>query len=348
MEIGSEFHLEIANQIHYSNYFEDGDLYGYARGVLNQLVNQLAKLGVKRFLVPNYLCESVLTPFLNNEIKVEYYCINSDLTINEKDFSDKFSNCQAVYVINYFNINNEHFIRERFDLSNVLTIIDVTHNFFNTDKSESDIYIASLRKWLSVPSGAYLKLNKPLDFEVTMVNNLKIKEAIYKRFYAASLKQRYLVNNEEILKVNFLNLFNDSEQLLDEYGYDTVSIDVLSKSILNTTDWQQIFKRRQENFHYLDRNLKDLHEITYLCENENEQVPIGFPIFTPRRDELRTYLISNKVYCPVHWPIPEKMSLKNEIVENINAHILTLPCDQRYSIEDMGRMVALIRDFYRG
>ena len=74
---------------------------------------------------------------------------------------------------------------------------------------------------------------------------------------------------------------------------------------------------------------------------ENDVTPMFFPIYVKNnRDELRRKLIENEIYCPVHWPIPKQVNGHlNITTKNIYDSILSIPCDQRYQIEDMRRII---------
>ena len=73
------------------------------------------------------------------------------------------------------------------------------------------------------------------------------------------------------------------------------------------------------------------------------------PIFVPvlfetkeKRDTIRKILISNSIYCPIHWPKPKHIPtgyLVNEIYDTE----LSLICDQRYSFTEMQKIVEIIQ-----
>ncbi len=349
MEIGSEFHCVIEDHKSNLEYFKEEYLFGFTRGALYSVVEQLKEKGNTKFLIPNYLCESVLATFLQHHLEIQYYKINHDLSVNMEDFSCKYNkeSSQVIFITNYFNVDNELLLHSQFDLANVISIVDVTHNIFSTKMSKSDIYVASLRKWIGIPSGTYVKLNNTaiVNLRTEMTESSIINEIIYKRAYAANLKTIFLSNNREELKANFLEIFNAAEKQLDENGTIHTPIDRLSSQLLQCTDWNKVFEQRKKNFLYLEENLRDVKEIITGQELLKDQVPFGFPVFTSKRDELRKYLIENQIYCPIHWPIPEIMKGKDNIIETIGSTILTLPCDQRYDIEDMKRLVSIIKKF---
>lgn len=72
------------------------------------------------------------------------------------------------------------------------------------------------------------------------------------------------------------------------------------------------------------------------------------PVLVPggKRDELRRYLIKNEIYCPVHWPVSDYHRLDNK-EQFIYDNEISLVCDQRYTEEDMYRMVKKIKAFWK-
>ena len=72
---------------------------------------------------------------------------------------------------------------------------------------------------------------------------------------------------------------------------------------------------------------------------------IDCPLFVPiiikngKRDYYRKKLIENKIYCPIHWPQP------NEKCEsNLYELELSLICDQRYTENDMKKIISILCD----
>ena len=73
---------------------------------------------------------------------------------------------------------------------------------------------------------------------------------------------------------------------------------------------------------------------------------VFFPIYVKgNRDRLRLDLINRKIYCPIHWSIPEQVKgyLDNK-TEYIYNSILSIPCDQRYNGDDKWRIISTIEE----
>ena len=81
-----------------------------------------------------------------------------------------------------------------------------------------------------------------------------------------------------------------------------------------------------------------------------------FPVFSPRRDELRQYLANNGVQTEIHYPIPPhqqrcyangaQISLSEfPITERIHAQELSIPCHQALTDDEVTRIIDLINTF---
>ena len=77
----------------------------------------------------------------------------------------------------------------------------------------------------------------------------------------------------------------------------------------------------------------------YIGKND---CPLFVPILYKNRNELREYLIKKEIYCPIHWPKPFK---ENEISNLLYEKEISLVCDQRYTADDMKRIVKEIKGF---
>jgi hypothetical protein len=70
--------------------------------------------GIKKVLLPSYLCPSIVTTLERCGMECSYYQVNRDLSIDINDLSGKLTTYQAVYLINYFGFIHPADIREFF------------------------------------------------------------------------------------------------------------------------------------------------------------------------------------------------------------------------------------------
>jgi hypothetical protein len=104
-------------------------------------------------------------------------------------------------------------------------------------------------------------------------------------------------------------------------------------------DYRAIAEQRRKNYQVL---LGLLGELALLAGLPDGVVPLGFPIRVAERHRLRQRLFNERIFPPVHWPLPEAVAAAFPASQELSAHILTLPCDQRYDAADMERMAALV------
>ena len=50
---------------------------------------------------------------------------------------------------------------------------------------------------------------------------------------------------------------------------------------------------------------------------------------------MQRALAEKGIYCPVIWPVPQQALGVCEVAEFTAEHMLGVPCDQRYTPEDM-------------
>jgi len=356
MEIGSEFHISSNNKLTEKEFiFKDNNyLLNYGRTALKFLMESLKDMKpTKGILLPNYLCESIILPLTDIGIPFEFYKVDKHFKVVLNDLEGLLKPDWAVLVLDYFNIRQDKEILNYLQIIKKTNIIveDITHSLFDQKDPIGHFQIASLRKWLGIPSGSLIR-----DFYKGNLQNYVLPETceenrsvIQKRLYAATLKSFYIENGlNNDTKLKFLDLFAESEMILDTSDIKVQYIDEISKEIIHHYDFKTMMGIRKRNYKFLFDDLSKIQEIEVMngVPNRNK-VPLGFPINVQDRDALRSSLIKEQIYPPVHWPLPKELLLEpTDDILNISKSILTLPCDQRYSETDMKRVVNVIKNHY--
>ena len=115
----------------------------------------------------------------------------------------------------------------------------------------------------------------------------------------------------------------------------------VTRDILGMIDSRPILARRRENYSYLHEELKDL---AFFASDTAEWTPLGFPVLTEQHEELWHHLSRHRVFAPRHWrgltSPPDLFPWEH----GLSRTLMTIPCDQRYGIGDMTRVVRLIRE----
>ena len=280
---------------------------------------------------PSGYCLSMIKPFVDAGFEIHFYSVywqNGEF-IQEIDYS-----CDVLFLIDYFGYaGNDR------DLNSFKGIVirDVTHSLFSYKYSDADYYFGSLRKWCGVWTGGFAWAK---DGHQLWMQDSDDRGYIFLREKAMKMKNSYIhgwgVEDKEYLKI-----FEDAEECLENVG--VVPAAFRDVQLINKLDVDSIKAHRRANAEVLRNAFCDW----LLFPNLSPAVtPMFVPILVPvgKRDELRRYLIKNGIYCPVHWPVSKYHRLDKR-AEFIYKNELSLVCDQRYTEEDMNRIVEKIKMF---
>ncbi|KNY26379.1 hypothetical protein [Pseudobacteroides cellulosolvens] len=241
-----------------------------------------------------------------------------------------------------------------FKSKGTIVIEDITHRLLSEQPycNESDYKVASLRKWFAIPSGGLAVKQKgkfsrqTLKLPLSSIINTKINAMSKKAEYIKEYEKKTLI--KESGKENFSEMYSRFNKSL-YLDYKSIEIDGVSRSILSTIDIYTIKKKRRENASYIHKAVKKFNNIKPLISNHDftKDCPLFFPIRARKdiRDALKNYLIANRMYCPIHWPIPNEFCLSTD-TSDVYQEELSLICDQRYDLYDMERLVNTIGGFF--
>ena len=316
-EIGSEFQYMHLENGHGLIYPRPGSLVFSGRTAIEAVLKKLPDAHTA--LLPSYCCDSMIVPFRAAGIDVDFFDVYWDNGLTVKIDKD----ADILLWCNYFGFRNA---MPSFDC---VIIEDITHSFLSvvSSHSQADYLVASLRKWEPVNCGGYCSAET--DGEEPPDEFVKLKTR------AMELKTEYLKELQEEKKAWFLQMFGNSNHWLAE-NYSGLLIDSYSKNYLEHVDVEKQRRIRRENAKTLYDGLSN--KVQFMFPIEDMDCPLFVPILLPNRDKVRTHLTKKEIYCPVHWPKPEGCE------SNIYDMELSLICDQRYGVEDMGRIVSVLQE----
>ncbi len=212
-------------------------------------------------LVPSYFCNSSLAPLREMKVSLVFYPIKKN---GEPDI-DEVSNILANEKIDI--IIGVHFFGSRMNFTelssiarkcNIWFVEDFAHllNPPKVDKIKSDFQLFSPHKFLPIPDGALLSINKRIfetDTEesnfVELHKSLVLKERSYSKAYLWLLK-RLLQKLNFGIKVGINDYYHD-EQINNPRSFFKPGMTNLSQSLLSVLieDLEQNKLSRQENAH---------------------------------------------------------------------------------------------------
>ncbi|WP_036608079.1 hypothetical protein [Oribacterium sp. P6A1] len=282
--------------------------------------------------MPSWCCDSMVKPFIDAGINVRFYPVYYDGELVQEVKFDS----DILFLMDYFGYSSHLLDLSRY---NGVVIRDLTHSIFSATYSDADYYFGSLRKWCGVLTGGYAWSKDGHKIEIETERNSG--EYISLREIAMSRKAEYISGLRQ--DKEYLNMFNEAEELLENAGIVMADERDIKLAMMLDTDY--IRAQRRANAAVLRA---ELDGILIFSEMKNQDTPMFVPILVRdgKRDELRRYLINNEIYCPVHWPVSKYHKL-DERTEFIYKNELSLVCDQRYTKEDMYRMVDVIKRFWK-
>lgn len=357
-EIGSNFWLNRYNELEFrelSTDFLQIDISDIAflstgRSAISFVLEHIKLPEDKKVaLLPLFTCHTVIEPFINAGYKLFYYNIDKDLYCSRESFLEEIGKYQpsVVLIHGYFGFNTLLSIKDVITAireSGIIVIEDITQTMYSKfEHTKADYYISSFRKWTALPDGGFAaSTNKLFSYKPNNIDKI-LQESKLDAFHAKYLYICKGIGNKD----RFLNMFKDAEQLLCEQK-DIFAMSNVSKIIQANLKIDILQKKRRENFRILSEGLTDTSLIEPVFKDLPEDVvPLYFPIYVKdNRREVQRFLAKNNIYAPIIWPKP--IQCEDGVTESVDwiyDHILSIPCDQRYGIEDMKRIVNRIMEF---
>ena len=360
-EIGSDFHFPVKALVgrrrcddKLSISAPNTVVLGSGRDALYWIISALGLPAQSQVLLPAYLCEDVVNPFVASGHRVSFYRITSDLKVDAADLAEKLCpETRIVLYINYFGFPAPvpAAVVESAAPETVF-VQDASHSFLSCQDNQAingEIQFASYRKLLPVPDGGFVSWDTGHLSNINRVRtrwSLERIGALTSRCTGGVLKGIWLQLPGIYPKTVFRRLFVWSDALVDKYP-KPAGMSAVSRYLLGRIDLEEVVQARRRNFQFLLDCLKDHGGLRPLYTALPEGVcPLGFPVLAESRDELARHLIQHRVYPPIHWELPEMVD-QDAFPEawSISRNILTLPVDQRYGLRDMARIVDAINAY---
>lgn len=310
-EIGGYFELEnLADNEYYSNLTK-------LNNGRNALWYMIKAKNIQKLYIPYFLCDSVSNMLKKKGVSFEYYDVGSDFSpLFEKNLLEN----EFLYVVNFYGqISNTAIITLKQKFDNI--IVDNTQAFFQEPLNGIDT-LYSVRKFFGVPDGAYLATDKRLNEE--------LKQDISKD------RMIHILGRYEGKASDYYKFHHKNDEISD--GEDLKTMSKLTRNLLGAIDYKKVLETRNRNYALIESKLGDKNAITPI----SPEGPFAYPFFIENGIEIRKQLAKEKIYIPVLWPNVLNDMPKESLEYQYAANILPLPCDQRYSEEDMEYMIGLL------
>ena len=287
-------------------------------------------------LLPALCCESMVAPFVLHGIRPVFYRTNPDYTADFQDVESKLTNhCILLYQA-YFGIpsfSRQQLQQLRREHPGVLLVEDRTQDLLRPKAPEdrfAHITVASVRKWTALADGGLLWSTLPFpEPQETEPEFAMLREDALRQ------KDTYHETGDAALKEAFREKLAKANDLLEASNI-AAAMSPATAHMLKCLDFERMYALRRENVRVLATVLKDVLDGQLLDTVTPEpDSTLYFPILTRWQSEIQASLARQGIYCPVIWPVPEEALGVCPVAEDTARRILGVPCDHRYTPEDM-------------
>ncbi len=331
--------------------FNGGRLYySLCREALYDIARNLYTGENNIVLIPAYTCQTVITPFEEAGWKCVYYSIKRNLTINVNSLMDlvQCSHPTAIVVHPFYGMElstqEEDAVRQ-IGGKGIKVILDLTQCIFSTKRYPFVSYtVGSYRKWFPIPDGGFLECHTS---EVAIVQpKVENTEFTERNLAAMYLRGQYFANGEQRTKDISIRL-NKAANQLAAGNITPHRMSYIAYNLLQKQDFSENQNHRLCNYTFLFDNILENSKIQKVCQNLTDvtTAPLYFTIYVQDRPTLQRALAKEAIYAPVIWPVEDGKVLIDDDIRFIYDHLLAIPCDQRYDIEDMQRIVGIINNY---
>ena len=263
---------------------------------------------IKTIHIPYYTCPTVWQAIQKEHCKIHFYHIDKNfMPVNPFDIDD------YILYTNYFGICAKN-IKE-LDIKYPNLIVDNAQAFFMPEYGIASFN--SLRKFLEVPDGAFLYIDKHL--------NLKFEKDTFSPECSFTHKSINIASDYPDYYANENRFQNEDIKIMSDF----------TKKLYTLTDIKYVKEKRLSNFYHFHNSLADINELKLkLCV---EDVPMYYPLLI-NNETLKNSLIKNGIFLPKYWNSMQK----NWTESYIREHLLLLPINEKYEKEDIKRIIDII------
>lgn len=270
----------------------------------------------KKVYVPYFTCDSAIEPITKLGVPYEFYHIDKEYRIIDEI---RLNDGEALMYTNYWGLQDAYcqLLASKYGRR---LILDYTQAFYSEPIIGIDTFY-SCRKFFGVPDGGYLYTDAQADFAIA-------QDESYMRM--SSLVKRIDISPE----AGFQD-FHEISSMFHEMPIRKMSN--FTKRMMGGIDYEHAVRRRIDNYNTLQQQLGG-RKLNF------GEVPMVFPYTSEAGQELRRNLIANKVFVAKYWPNVDEWAGEHALETWMANHILPLPIDQRYDVNDMDRIIYLIKN----
>lgn len=274
---------------------------------------------IRKIMLPRLQCQVIEEVCRREGVQIQWY----EVKALEKPYQDEQLEEEVfLYLINYYGQLEKNYL-EKLLAGHKRVIVDNAQDFFCGPIEGVDT-IYTCRKFFGVPDGAYLYTDAQADFTLQA-------DFSYDRM-------EFLLGRYECGAEKFYQNYRENEAWLDKQGLSAMS--ALTHNILRSIDYERVEQTRTSNAKRLDAGLGENNLLTV----KNMTGAYLYPYFCADGEKLRKKLIERKIFVPVLWQNVLEDCDIDTAEYNFSKNMVPLPCDQRYTENDMDEVIAAVKE----
>lgn len=305
---------EIGGYIEFEHYtrsmlHDDGIKLNCGRNALAYIIKAY---DIHKIAMPKFMCDSC--DGVLKDVSVRHYSVGLDF----KPIIDGLDSEEWLYVVNFYGqLSREYLltIKDKYNL-----IVDNAQAYFD-EPIEGVPALYTCRKFFGVADGAILYTDKKMEVEE--------QDESFNRMH-------FLMGRFERSASEFYSEYVDNNHVFASEPIKRMS--ALTENLLRGIDYEEVCKKRTENFAYLHERLSDINKLKLTIPNG----PFMYPLYIENGAEVRKQLQAKKIFIPTLWPAVFNLCKEDALEYDMVKNILPIPVDQRYGIDDMEYIVKMI------
>ena len=308
------------------------------RAALSLILKSLREDGVRHVHLPALLCESMLSPAVALGMERSFYPVDRDIVARPDPPPGA-----AVVLVHYFGWPNP--AAQELRAHGALVIQDLSHaalSPWTQALAARTLRFMSVRKLGPAPLGGWCSVLADPGAPSASTTAMMWRSLAARLIKADYLRQRG-APVDPLVEAFYLEAFEALEGYLDG-DPDVLAAPPELTDLLAGIDWDAAARRRHDNWSHLHEALAGKVE-PLMSHLPHDVVPLGYLIrLAPgERDKVRRALAARRVFCPVHWPLPEEVDeARFPEAHQLSRTLLTIPVDQRYDRRDMEALAELV------
>lgn len=285
----------------------------------------LLQVNPGKVYIPYYNCDVVYQTLICHKISVQRYFLNEEWMPQVEEIGEK----DWLIYVNYFGIIPEEKLSE-IQRRYHRVIFDNTQCFYQKPVLADNCFnVYSCRKFFGVSDGAYLVWNH---------SQMNFPE------YPRDVSWHRAVYLLKSIETGTNGAYKESIQNEEEIGTKILRMSVLTKTMLQSIDYEEVRQKRTQNFQTLHNLLKDNNEINLPLREDGLMI---YPLYI-KNSELRKKLVQNRIYVPQWWKYLLTFLPEHTLEADYSKWLYPLPIDQRYSEDDMIQLARMIQNIVKG